>query len=126
MTDYVYDSISKRLFHGCDWANEEFAHFCDVYGYDITQLVFDGIIELNDKPVYYAPKYEDIIEFLNNHPNISCHGYVKINDGVPKVVVEGFYSTSFTEKDREDFLRFALFSDIIRDNLFPTILYSRW
>lgn len=126
MTDLVYDNISKRLFHGCDWANEEFAHFCDVYGYEITQLVFDEILDPRDRSFYYTPTYGEMIEFLNDHPSISCHGYVKVDDGEPKIVIEGFYTTSFTENDREEFLRFTVFSDVVRDSIFPTILYNKW
>ena len=126
MTDLVYDSISKYLFHGCDWINEKTAHFCDVYGDGITQLVFDGVVDLNDRATRYAPSNEEVIKFLNNHPAFSCHGSVSVNDGEPKVVIEGMYSASFTSGDRYDFLKFTAFSDIVRVIAYPTILYNRW
>lgn len=127
MDDIIFDVITKHIFNGYDnWISEDTAFFSDVYGEDILPVVFAGGIDLYDKCVYYSPMNIEVIEFLNDHPHISCHGCVKVEEGTPIVTIEGLYSASFTETDREDFLRFAIFSDVIRDNLYPPILYNKW
>lgn len=127
MDDAIFDVITKHIFNGCEkWIFDKTAFFSDVYGEDMLQVVFAGALDPRDRSTYYSPTNSEILEFLNNHPTISCHGTVKVDDGNPVISIEGFYSTQFSDSDREDFLKFVIYSDIIRDNLYPPILYNKW
>ena len=126
MTDNLVDLISNSLFNKCDkWIEEDVAYFSDVTGESITPLVFEGILDPRRKcSSCFCPNISDILEFLNNHTNFTCHGCVTIDDGCVYIKVQGLYCSDFSDKDKEDFITFSMTSDVQR--ITQAFLYCRW
>lgn len=128
MRNDAYNTISNCLFNGNDnWQYQETSYFCDVTWNDLLPLMTQKIISEDSRSKYYAPTFSEIMEFLSNHVSeFTCHGVVNTTGNKIEIKIEGLYSANFIEKDREDFLKFAATSDILRSIENPFILYNRW
>ena len=92
-----------------------------------VNLVTKKIIDKNYKVQYYAPTVAQIINFMENHiSQFTLHGRVIIEEGIPNIIIEGFYCTKFIDTDKQDFIKFCSTSNILRCIDSPQVLYNRW
>lgn len=138
MTDNEFMKISEHLFQGKeDWFLDALSSEASFENVSVGDLYFlyDCGLDCLNKSKYYAPTSEEIIRFMNQHSNCTCHGRVVIKDHnpsdeytkyfmLPYIIIEGLCLTNFTHQDRKDFLEFTKSSNILRDNEF--FLYNRW
>ncbi len=111
-----------------DYAEEDYIggikRFQDLNGESLIQLIFMGAANPFDAQ-NDSPYLGEFCEFLNDHPNFTCHGYA-VSGERPDVgvSVEGLYCSDFSEKDVLDFYRMCSSADSIKET--DVSLYSWW
>ena len=127
MTDFAVNKITERLYFKDDsWLSMEKSNFQDVYASDMRDLIFSGIINPNERISFsvYCPTVAELVEFLSDHPNFSCFGYVILHDGDYAIAIDGVYCASFNNDDKSHFEVFSMSADVVREN--DLFLYCRW